>query len=118
MGHTDSHAIQAIALRIESRKEADQADAENEVQRVKAKMLQSMTGQDIGENCDTDAFTAAIRLGDAELIGRLCLMALDQLAERIAVREVYGSAFAEFKDEELGMALVNEYVLKKAGVTQ
>ena len=118
MGHTDSTAIQAIALRIEGRKEAEQASAEADVARIKAKWLRELDASDLGENIGGDAMTAALRIGDPTLIGQICLMSLDQYAERLAVREVYGFGHAKFKDEALGMALVNEYVLKKAGVAQ
>jgi hypothetical protein len=120
MGHISysQDAATALNLRSESRKQAEQANAERDVEVRKIKLLQSMTGLDIAENFDTDAVTAAIRIGDAELLGGLALMCLDQFAERIAVREVYGHDFVEWKDEELGMQMVNDFIKARAGVTQ
>jgi len=52
------------------------------------------------------------------LIGNLVLMAMEQVSERIAVREVYGHDFVEWKDEELGMQMVNDFIKARAWVTQ
>lgn len=99
-------------------KQARQDSAECEVSALKARYITSMTGQDIAEQFDTDAVTAAIRIGDPTLIGELALMCLDQLAERMAVREVYGHDAVQFKDDQIGLDMVAAYVAKRAGVTQ
>lgn len=121
MGHisySQDHATSA-GLRVEaSREAAQQASAECEVWRIKNRLLSTMTGADLSEQLDTDAVNAAIRIGDATLIGQICLMALDQYAERMAVRDVYGPDSVEFKDEVMGMALVNDFIKARAGVTQ
>jgi hypothetical protein len=120
MGSTSysQDAATALNLRSESRKQAEQSSAERDVEVRKAELLRTTTGLDVGENCDTDAFTAALRIGDPTLIGNLVLMAMEQVSERIAVREVYGHDFVEWKDEELGMQMVTDLIKARAGVTQ
>lgn len=108
----------AVNLRIEARKGAEQTCAERDVADRKTELLKTMTGLDVAENFDSEAVTQAIRIGDAELLGRLVLMTLDQFAERMAVREIYGPSFVEFKDEELGAQMVAEFLKARAGVTQ
>jgi len=118
ISHSQENATSA-GLRVEaSREAAQQASAECEVDRLKAKWLRDLSGSDLGEQIGSDAMTAAIRIGDATLIGQICLMALDQYAERMAVRDVFGPDSVEFKDEVMGMALVNDFVRARAGVTQ
>lgn len=110
-------AEDAYARRLET----GDAGAEAEVMEIKARILRDMTAMDIAENMSGDWLDAALRTGDAELIGRCVLLAMDSYAERCGVIEVYGSDVAQPMFDELeqnGLQMVAEYIARKAGAIQ
>jgi hypothetical protein len=110
-------AEEAYARRLET----GDAVAESEVLTIKARILRDMTAMDLAENMAGEWLDAALRTGDAELIGRCVLLAMDSYAERIGVRDVYGPEVAAPLFDQVnedGWRLVAEYIARKAGAIQ